>query len=66
MRLRKQAEEIGRSMYEGDMADGVAIVPVAAVAGSALGLDWLLLIAVAVVLLSVIVYRRRRPARERS
>jgi hypothetical protein len=51
-------------MYEGDLADGIAIVPMTAVAGVAFGFDWLLTIAVIVVLASVIVYRRRGSRRD--
>ena len=52
-------------VYEGDLADGIAVVPMTAAAGVAFGFDWLLMVAVVVVLATVIVYRRRGPRRDR-
>lgn len=53
-------------MYEGDLADGITIVPMTAAAGLAFGLDWLLLLAVVSVVATVIVYRRRGRRRDQA
>jgi cell division protein FtsW (lipid II flippase) len=52
------------AVYEGDLGDGIAIVPMTAAAGVAVGFDWLLVVAVVIVLATVIVYRRRGPRRD--
>ena len=51
-------------MYEGDQADGIAIVPMTAAAGFTFGFDWLLIVVVVVVLATVIVYRRTGSRRD--
>jgi hypothetical protein len=48
------------ALYDGELADTSTVLPLVAVGGAALGLDWLILLVVMTTIFLVVLSRRRR------